>query len=285
MARGRRERLWTAGVWALVPAVALGAFLAPLNPRGAGAAERSAEPAMRADGAGRAMDAVGGPGRGFRIERSRRFVLITDADSDIAALTLRAVEECADRFVGAMRSLDVPIRAPGAPLPIVLFARAESFYDFAARTEQADARWMGGYFSPTHGWAVLFDERSAGWATGVEGGATDAAMRQKAAHEAAHLLAFACGVESVRDRSPLWLSEGLAESLSRGALAGDRGEEPWSPAYACAESGRRYEGWLVGFDGLLARDPGEIGAMLRRERVASELVAAALASPAGDGER
>lgn len=176
---------------------------------------------------------------------------------------------------------------------MILHAEERAFREFALRSEGVDAAWIGGYYSPARGWAVVYDESQAEWAINarLKGHDPDAitrvaseAMRIKVAHEGVHLLAFATGVERFDDRHPDWLSEGLAESISRGQLSGSPAEIDLTE-YACERARERYESWLARFDQMVAHQTDVVARLLTRDNRESRRWTAGVdvASPSPDG--
>ena len=268
-----RIRASVVATWACGLLAAAAALLVPLGPSPANADLTEHNPHVPLADAEAALTSVGGAGQGYRLEESRRFALVTDAPPDQVSAALLTLETTADRFLSSMRSMGVSVRAPARRLVMILHAEEMAFREFALRTEGVDAAWMGGYYSPARGWAVVYDESQAQWANAAkwEGHDPDAitqmaeeAMRIKVAHEGVHLLAFATGIERFDDRHPDWLSEGLAESLSRGRLSGSPADNDLTE-YACERAGERYESWLARFDQMVAHQTDVVARLLTRD--------------------
>jgi len=170
-------------------------------------------------------------GAGFMQVESRRFVLVTDLDDAVAVRRLGALERTYERFFEFADSIGQDAAPPEHKLLCVIFGDEERYRAFARSQDGVQHGWIAGYYAALPNRVVLYDDAFEG-ATGapnreaasavVQGArvalASDTAPRaetgdateQKLVHEAAHLLAFNCGLQLRSRQYPFWLTEGIA---------------------------------------------------------------------------
>lgn len=276
-----RDRLSAIVVPAL-GALALGVAMWSFAPRGARAT---------------VVDAAPGGAPFPVLAATPRFVVRGDASPDSAADLGDWLEQVADVFETEARDLGFDPRRPAAPLEVLFFASRADFVAFARDVDNVDASSMGGYYAPGPNRVALYDDRStASFARALasmdsnEQAAAERdvrrATRRKAAHEAAHLLAYNTGVQSPGVDYPAWFTEGLAERVASRAMREPRAHAGGSPWQAFAKAlllgstaGERYAGAHAAFEALAAHAPG---AAARFEAARRASVRAALADATRD---
>lgn len=253
----------TGGAAALV--IMVGARLGPGPALAEEPTERSALGLSEADAL---ADELGIP---FRAVRYADFAVVSDLPSDRLHVHGETLAQAAEDFTEAMSRLGIETWRPAQALTVVIFSDHRDFVEFARRADGVDAHWMGGYYASGSNRAVMYDDlggpdfieaASTGMPSAAVAEQAARATREKIRHEAAHLLAFNCGVQSRVAAHPLWLTEGLAESFARGALSGGGAgcadlRHEGDPVRAFYEQSRA----LV--DTLVDQDPGRIAGLLR----------------------
>lgn len=277
----------TGGAAALV--IIVGARLGPGPALAEEPTERSALGLSEADAL---ADELGIP---FRAVRYADFAVVSDLSTDRLHVHGETLAEAASDFSEAMSRLGIETWRPAHALTVVIFSDHREFVEFARRADGVDAHWMGGYYASGSNRAVMYDDLGGpdfiqAAATGMPSAevAEQAARatREKIRHEAAHLLAFNCGVQSRVAEHPLWLTEGLAESFARGALSG--GETGCAHLRSESDPVRAfYEQSRALVDTLVDQDPGRVAGLLRGAPVtiAPEPGTGATVSALGGGAR
>ncbi len=217
---------------------------------------------------------VNGLGMPFRAAPFGPFVVISDLPSDALELHGATLVEAARDFDVALDRLGIQAPPATGPLVVLIFAEHREFLEFAARHDAVDAHWMGGYFSPGAERIALYDDRRSPAFVAAARDSTcsasvleqaEVATRLKLRHEAAHLLAFARGIQPAHGAEPLWLVEGFAESFARGALSGSL-TPPTPEAHETDPVRAFYERSRAAVDAMVLADPLRLGAMLRSGR-------------------
>jgi hypothetical protein len=176
----------------------------------------------------------------FVLTQTRRFVILSDADSEWSGRQAELLERTYGQFHRFARQLQLQPAALRHKLVCVLFREQRDYQAFAREHDGVTAAWISGYYSPRHDRIVFYDLQPPGGAVpivsfaGEEGtGAGDAVPRRldrgrgiaaTTIHEAVHQLVFHTGIQSARIQNPLWISEGLATAFET-----ERPEEPFGP--------------------------------------------------------
>lgn len=259
----------TTGLIAAV-VVAIGARLGP----GPALADEGFDPNdARLDEAAALASDLGIP---FRAVRFADFAVVSDLPSDRLDVHGATLAEAGSDFFEAMSRLGLETHRPARPLIVVIFSDHREFVAFAQRADGVEAHWMGGYYASGSNHAVMYDDLGGpeflqaadqGLCPGEVRAQAARATREKIRHEAAHLLAFNCGVQSRTGDHPLWLTEGLAESFARGALSGSPGQSATArhdddPVRAFYEQSR------AAVDAIVHSDPARLAEYLRSARAA-----------------
>jgi len=96
----------------------------------------------------------------FIVTETKRFVVLSDADSHWTRTQIERIERAHHQFMRLAKRLNL------APLPLqnklvcVLFARQEDYIKFANEQDGVTDKWIAGYYSPRHDWIVFYDIRS-----------------------------------------------------------------------------------------------------------------------------
>ena len=192
-------------------------------------------------------------GRGAWSTETEHFVIVSNADRawtrDRAAMLEQAYDEV-HRF-GAR--VGVRMHPPESRLVCVLVGQHDQYEALALKHDNVRATWVSGYYASGSNRVVFYDDSTgpafAGARARVEearrrvaGGARDARMAvdaeddriaeaakaastAKTIHEAAHLVAYNCGLQSRARQSPFWFTEGLATNFETPTGKGRLGPE------------------------------------------------------------
>ncbi len=156
-------------------------------------------------------------GPGFEIVRTEHYVICTNAGRPYAEWCGDLLERLLTAFLTHWRGKPLSVEEPKTPLPVVVFATAEEFAQFAVQDATAATAQSKGYYSVRTNRIVLYDLTAA---TKTEPAKTRADVQKKIAqaafnvatvvHEATHQMAFNCGLHTRYADNPVWLTEGMA---------------------------------------------------------------------------
>ena len=198
----------------------------------------ASSPAVANDGpaASVAIELASSPtdaGTPWRVLNSDHFQIIYGDDANQASLQARLLETTHDRFFDAFA--DFGIHRVDEPMVSVFFESKRDYLRYARRVDRVDVSWTVAYYSAKTN-RTAFYRFGAPWPTEPGGGSSDDDDNQlfgsatsttgstagdhhhevtfaSATHEAAHQLAFNCGLQRRGVRYPLWVSEGLATNF------------------------------------------------------------------------
>lgn len=161
--------------------------------------------------------------RSDRIQATPHFEIRHDFDPDVSADLGHALEEARAEFLAAFRNAGFVLAEPDRRLEWRCFATPAEYRAYAASVGEPQAGSLEAYYSTRTNCVALLTARPAEGrlqahaAGGAESSilATTPATPELLAlapvrHEAAHQLAFNCGLQKRGIAYPLWLSEGLA---------------------------------------------------------------------------
>jgi hypothetical protein len=198
-------------------------------------------------------DALAQLGAGSWSMETEHFVIVSNADrawtQGRASMLERAYDEV-HRFGGR---IGVRMHPPEAKLVCVLVGRHDQYEALALEHDGVRASWVSGYYASASNRIVFYDDstgpafvaakarleeargraprgnREAEVALEAEDsridGAALAASTAKTVHEAAHLVAYNCGMQSRARQAPFWFTEGLATNFETPTGAGRLGPE------------------------------------------------------------
>lgn len=156
-------------------------------------------------------------GEGFEIVRTEHYVICTSAGRPYAEWCGDLLERLLSAFLTHWRGKPLSIEEPKTSLPVVVFASAEEFAQFAAQDATAATAQSKGYYSVRTNRIVLYDLTAK---ADEEPAKTRADVQKKIAakafnvatvvHEATHQMAFNCGLHTRYADNPVWLTEGMA---------------------------------------------------------------------------
>lgn len=154
-------------------------------------------------------------GEEFTVTQTEHYLILANSNEDYAEFCGKLLEKVHTEFTELMRELEVPLRLPEQPLPVLIFASTAEFQAHAERMHpEVSFDETPGFYSVRDNLVLLQD------LTRDRGLKTSAAIRRKLAdqplqlativHEAVHQLAFNSGVQVRLADNPVWFSEGLA---------------------------------------------------------------------------
>ena len=175
------------------------------------------------------------PAQPFTRVETEHFVILSQAGQPWNRSAGPTLESFHKEFKTSFQKWGVKLKEPTQKLTWLCFADYEGFDAYARREDKIDSSWTSGYYSPrTNRVAVVDpdvrrtvrlaiaqssnDDKNANVAAAI--GEFDIARLR---HEAAHQLAFNCGLQTRGVMYPFWLSEGLATNFEAesGASTGD----------------------------------------------------------------
>lgn len=156
-------------------------------------------------------------GQGFEIVRTKHYVICTNAGTPYAEWCGDLLERLLTAFLTHWRGKPLLLEEPKTALPVVVFASAEEFAQFAVQDATPTTAQSKGYYSVRTNRIVLYDLTAGSKA---EPAKTRADVQRKIAasafnvatvvHEATHQMAFNCGLHTRYADNPVWLTEGMA---------------------------------------------------------------------------
>jgi hypothetical protein len=168
-------------------------------------------------------------GPGFHYRTTPHFLIAYNTDDPWAQERGAVLDLTHQRFYEAFRAAGFAPREVPDKLVCVMFELPRQFERYALIADQMNLAWSRGYYSARTNRVAFFDERgepdaprgsmdptdddrSTLMAATPNGSESDAAALNlaKTTHEAAHQLAFNCGLQTRGVMYPLWVSEGLA---------------------------------------------------------------------------
>lgn len=184
---------------------------------------------------------------------TEHFVIVSNADRDWTRERAALLEVAYDEVHRFGARLGVRMHPPEFRLVCVLVADHGQYEALAKRHDNVHAHWVLGYYASGSNRVVFYDD-STGPAfaaararldhirAGITRGDRDAriAVEDEAArigaaaadvstaktvHEAAHLVAYNCGIQSRARRAPFWFTEGLATNFESPTCRGRLGPE------------------------------------------------------------
>ena len=154
---------------------------------------------------------------GFHVTRTRHYTIVSSADPRFARWTGRLFERLRTAFVGYWKGRGVELSEPEFPLVAIVLKDRAQFAKFIRVDVKLDPTSSTGYYSILSNRIVLYDiARIPGQppaATAVEIQRRLSTAPQAIAtvvHEAAHQIAYNCGLNQRLADNPLWLVEGMA---------------------------------------------------------------------------
>ena len=165
------------------------------------------------------------PNASFQRIETEHFVILTQAGKDWNRSAGATLESFSREFRSAFRDWGVALAEPAGKLTWVCFDGYDRFDDYARRADHIDSSWTSGYYSPRTNRVAVVDpdlqrigRGSANDRPANRAGAQVAAGigqfdMARLRHEAAHQLAFNCGLQTRGVMYPFWLSEGLATNF------------------------------------------------------------------------
>lgn len=177
-------------------------------------------------------------GPGFQIHRSKNYVVAYNTTLTYAKWCSSLLERLQRAFIAHWKKQGCKVKAPDAPLTVLIFSDQSSYAQYARPELGSAARNVIGYYSFQSNRIVMYDLtgmqklRRANSKRGTLHDIT-ALLSQPAAeplvativHEATHQISFNCGLQTRYSNPPLWMSEGLAAYFETPDLTGKRG---WS---------------------------------------------------------
>lgn len=177
---------------------------------------------------------------GFEILTTRHYVVCYDTSRDYARWCGALFERLHDVFLNFWSRAGIAVASPTRPLVVVIFSDKAAYEAHAARDLGAAADRVVGYYNLMSNRVTTFDLTETDGPAGSAAGSATAAnqiMASPAAaglvatlvHEAAHQMAFNCGLHRRLAPVPLWVSEGVAiyfETPDLAASGGWRGIGP-----------------------------------------------------------
>jgi hypothetical protein len=161
----------------------------------------------------------------FRRFETDSFVILSQAGDRWNTGAGPTLEGFRKDFESAFSKWGVKLTAPTEKMTWVCFADYDGFDRYARREDKIDSSWTSGYYSPRTNRVAVVDPkvrrtvRPAGRtaAQDADSGQVAAAIAEfdmaRLRHEAAHQLAFNCGLQKRGVEYPFWLSEGLATNF------------------------------------------------------------------------
>ncbi|MDX9911566.1 MAG: DUF1570 domain-containing protein [Phycisphaerales bacterium] len=178
----------------------------------------------------------------FREVRTEHFLLLSNAPNDWTIRRGQLLERARHQFFRSLDRLGIPPVPHRHRLFAILFSSQEEYASFARRTHGPSSTWVAAYYDGSLNAIVMFDDHDAPWNQTTTNERSSDARSSRASrptplarsvasaadtttlHEAAHLLAFNCGVQVRGVDYPLWVSEGLATTFET-----DRPDLPFGP--------------------------------------------------------
>lgn len=154
---------------------------------------------------------------GFHVTRTRHYTIVSSADPRFARWTGRLFERLRTAFVAYWKGRGVKLADPEFPLVAIVLKDRGQFSKFIRIDANLDPTTTTGYYSILSNRIVLYDiARIPGQppaSTAVEIRRRLSTAPQAIAtvvHEAAHQVAYNCGLNRRLADNPLWLVEGMA---------------------------------------------------------------------------
>lgn len=154
-------------------------------------------------------------GHGFEIFRTEHYVICTNAGEPYAKWCGNLLDRLLTGFLIHWRGKPLSLEKPSDPLPVIVFASAKEFAQFAAKDAGAATAQSKGYYSVRTNRIVLYDLTADS-----EPAKTPADVTRKVAaspfnvatvvHEATHQIAFNSGMHTRYADNPVWVTEGMA---------------------------------------------------------------------------
>lgn len=96
----------------------------------------------------------------FGEHETRRFLVISDADSNWTLLQAERLERAHHQFMRFAEQLGLNPLPLRHKLVCVLFQNQQDYLEFAATHDGVNARWIGGYYAPSHDRIVFYNVES-----------------------------------------------------------------------------------------------------------------------------
>ncbi len=154
-------------------------------------------------------------GAGFEVTESAHFLICSDCSEDYNEFCGKLLDRVFDEYFELMNELQIEVKRPERPLPVLIFASAGRFQSYAeALHPEVSFADTPGFYTVRDNQILLHDFTRD---TSLQG---QAAIRGKLArqplqvatmvHETVHQLAFNSGLQVRFADNPVWFSEGLA---------------------------------------------------------------------------
>ena len=173
---------------------------------------------------------------GFRVYETAHYVICYNTSREYAAWCGGLFERLYRAFVNFWSRRDFPLVEPEFPLPLIIFAGADQYADFAEEELGAAASSIVAYYSLRTNRVIMHDltgveairshQGGRGRKLNIQGLLSQPAAEPLVAtivHEATHQIAFNCGLHKRYSDVPLWLCEGLAIYFETPDLKSTRG--------------------------------------------------------------
>lgn len=171
---------------------------------------------------------------GFELLITRHYIVCYDTTRDYAKWCAALFERLHEAFGNFWSKAGLAIEAPSQPLVVVIFSDRGAYEAHAARDLGAAADRVVGYYNLLSNRVTTFDlsatdalagpaSRSAGMANHIMASPAAASLVTTLVHEAAHQMAFNCGMHRRLSPVPLWVSEGVATYFETPDLASSGG--------------------------------------------------------------
>ncbi|MFV0445542.1 MAG: DUF1570 domain-containing protein [Planctomycetaceae bacterium] len=156
-------------------------------------------------------------GEAFTIVRTRRYVIATNAGASYGRWCGRFLERLQVAFIAYWKKAGLELVEPADPLPVIIFSDPKDFATYAAVDAGAAVAQSQGYYSIRSNRVILTDLTNI---PGSRPARSDGEILRRVEarvanfttviHEAAHQIAFNCGLHTRYADNPMWLLEGMA---------------------------------------------------------------------------
>jgi hypothetical protein len=173
---------------------------------------------------------------GFQVHTAAHYVLFYDTSKDYALWCGGLFERLYRAFTNFWSRRGLELRESEYPLPVIIFADADDYANFARDELGEAASSIVAYYSLRTNRVVMHDLSGVEALRSQQGVrrrslSINALLSQPAAeplvativHEATHQIAFNCGLHTRYSDVPLWLSEGLAIYFETPDLSSSQG--------------------------------------------------------------
>jgi len=170
-----------------------------------------------------AKDLLSELGPEFTVTETDHYLILANSSEDYAEFCGKLLEKVSTEFQKFMVELGVDCHLPNRRLPVLIFAAAAEFEDYAGRLHpEISFADTPGFYTVRDNLVLLQDltrDRSLRTAAAIRRSLAEQPLQVATIiHEAVHQLAFNTGVQVRMADNPVWFSEGLSLCFEQPSL-------------------------------------------------------------------